>query len=307
MGNLSKSHKFDRLKGAVTSRALFDLTESDRVFKKYGIQRFIRYQSAHEKQPLKPGAAFSLVQGLLWLKHPVTKEPLAEVYLISKNDPSTGFRICDAIEKTPLGIERLIFTGGEAHHDYIKELDVDLFLSADEKDVREALNDLIPAAKVLPYRQRREGQGPLRFAFDGDAVIFSDEAERVYQTKGLKAFNRHEMKRRNIPIGAGPFYKFLVKVHQIQKLFPWEKNPIKTALFTARDNAAYKRAINTLRHWNIRINEAFFLGGRDKSGLLSIYGPHIFFDDQQHYCLPASKKVAVGHVPFGVKNKPKSH
>jgi 5'-nucleotidase len=135
---------------------------------------------------LKPGAAFSLVQGLLWLKHPVTKEPLAEVYLISKNDPSTGFRICDAIEKNRLGIERLIFTGGEAHHDYIKELDVDLFLSADEKDVREALNDLIPAAKVLPYRQRQGGQGPLRFAFDGDAVIFSDEAERVYQTKGLR-------------------------------------------------------------------------------------------------------------------------
>lgn len=294
--------KFDRLKVAVTSRALFDLSDSDRIYHTKPLRKFISFQEKRERRKLKEGPAFSLVKGLLKLRHPKSHEYLADVYLISKNDPSTGFRICNSIEKYKLRIERLIFTGGEPHHAYIQELGIHLFMSADEKDVRDALSDMVPSARVLEGFNVYETTKQIRFAFDGDAVIFSDEAEKVYKRKGLLAFRRNETLKRNTPIGAGPFQKLLARIHEIQKLYPWEHNPIRTALFTARDNYAYKRAINTLRKWNIRLNEAFFLGGLDKSGFLKIYKPHIFFEDQKKYCLNASKKVAVAHVPYGVRN-----
>ena len=295
---------------AISSRALFDLDESHQLFEREGLDAYMRYQIAHEDDELGPGIAFALVQKLLGLNDLLRAQgadpeaPAVEVILLSRNSGDTGLRIFNSIEKHGLDIVRAAFTNGASPYAYIESFGADLFLSAHAEDVLAALRADVAAATILPSAAGASARGQLRIAFDGDAVLFDDTAERIYQTEGLKAFAAHESAAAAEPLSGGPFKAMLHAIHRIQSAFPsGPDNPIRTALVTARSAPAHKRVILTLRRWGIRLDEALFLGGKDKGPFLKAFGADIFFDDQATHCASASSHVATGHVPHGVTNE----
>lgn len=288
---------------AISSRALFDLAESHDVFTSQGVDAYHAYQVANEDQPLAPGIAFNMVKKLLALNDKDPDNPRVEVILISKNSADTGLRVFHSIKHHVLNISRAAFTRGKSTSPYVSAFGAHLFLSADANDVGEALDSGFAAATILPSHVKVNATAELRIAFDGDAVLFSDEAEKVFQEQGLEAFTDSEVKAAKKPLIGGPFKDFLALIHQIQSEYPAEDSPIRTALVTARGAPAHERAIRTLRAWNIRIDEAIFLGGLDKGPFLKAFDADIFFDDQTKHCESARQHVATGHVPNGVKNQ----
>lgn len=290
-----------RLVIAVSSRALFDLEDGHRIYASHGEKDYAAYQIAHENEVLKPGVAFSLVKKLLALNQP-GKAQWVEVVLTSRNSADTGLRVFRSIEAHELPITRAAFTRGRAPYEYLKSFGAQLFLSANPDDVQEALAAGVAAATILPSAKNSAEHAQLRIAFDGDAVIFSDESEQIYQQRGLSDFNKNETEKRDVPLMGGPFKPFLAALHQIQAIYPADESPIRTALVTARGAPAHERVINTLRSWNIRIDEALFLGGMPKGDFLKVFGADIFFDDQVRHCDSAAAHVPTAHVPFGVKN-----
>ena len=291
----------ERLVVAVSSRALFSLEDGHRVYAELGEKEYAQYQITHENDVLEPGVAFSLMKKLLALNVP-DQPPRVEVVLTSRNSADTGLRVFNSIEAHGLSISRAAFTRGRAPWRYLQDFGAQLFLSANPEDVREALSAGIAAATILPDVAQKSGHAELRIAFDGDAVIFSDEAERIFQEKGLSEFNRFEADRKDQPLPGGPFKHFLAALHALQAQYSAEDSPIRTALVTARGAPAHQRVIRTLRSWGIRIDEALFLAGKDKGAFLNSFGADIFFDDQRHHCDSAREYVATGHVPFGIKN-----
>ena len=287
---------------AISSRALFDLGESHAVFEKFGIEEYAAYQVKHENDFLRPGVAFPLVKKLLALNEDGVDHPGVEVILLSRNSADTGLRIFNTIEHFGLNIERAAFTNGVSPYRYMAAYGATLMLSTNASDVRGALAAGYAAATILPGGSSGRESGQLRIAFDGDAVVFSDEAERVYQAEGLEAFSRSESEAAQKPLSGGPFRPVLEALHRIQSSYPIEGNPIRTALVTARSAPAHKRVVLTLREWGIRIDEALFLGGRSKGEFLKIFGADIFFDDQQVNIDSAREHVPAAHVPSGVAN-----
>lgn len=286
---------------AISSRALFDLDESHRVYEVSGEEGYSQYQIEHEDFPLSPGVAFPLVKKLLALNRDAPT-PRVEVTLLSRNSADTGLRVFNSIRHHGLEITRAAFTRGQSPYRYIEAFGAHLFLSTDPDDVRNALSANIAAATILPSVSGADNGEQLRIAFDGDAVLFSDESERIYAENGLEAFNRNEVEAKELPLQGGPFKPFLAALHDIQSDFTVENSPIRSALITARGAPAHERVIRTLRSWGIRIDEALFLGGMDKGAFLKSFGADIFFDDQLRHCDSAAGYVATGHVPFGVKN-----
>ena len=287
---------------AISSRALFDLDESHRLFESSGKEAYCRYQIEHEEEMLAAGVAYPLVKKLLSINDRL-QTPVVEVILLSRNSADTGLRIFNSIEKHGLSISRAAFTSGQSPFGYIAAFGAHLFLSTHSDDVVKALNAGYAAATILESHAGGVRTDELRIAFDGDAVLFSDESERIYQNEGLAAFTENEkMKARN-PLTGGPFKGFLEALHHIQTLFEADQAPIRTALVTARGAPAHERVVRTLRAWNIRIDEALFLGGMEKGPFLKAFGADIFFDDQQGHCESASHHVATGHVPHGVANR----
>jgi 5'-nucleotidase len=292
-----------RLIVAITSRALFDLSESHDLFEQAGLDAFHQYQMHRENDPLEPGIAFPLVRKLLRLNPPKPAPPRVEVILLSRNSADTGLRIFNSIEHYGLDIARAAFTSGAPTAPYVRSFGAQLFLSANPESVARALDAGIAAATILPSKAPSlSSSDQLRIAFDGDAVIFGDESERVSQEQGLDAFHRNEVENVDRPLSGGPFRGFLAAMHRLQEAFPLETSPIRTALVTARSAPAHKRVILTLRHWGVRLDEALFLGGRDKGPFLETFGADIFFDDSAHNVESARKHVATGHVPHGVSN-----
>lgn len=295
----------DNLVVAISSRALFDLEESHRVFERDGVDAYCRYQIAHEDEFLKPGVAFPLVQKLLRLNVLGEKRNRVEVVLLSRNSADTGLRVFNSIQHYDLGITRAAFTAGESPYRYVEPFNAHLFLSSDPGDVRKALEAGYAAATILPSNvgmNLNPGE-QLRIAFDGDAVLFSDDAERIYKNAGLDAFTAAETAAATRPLPGGPFKEVLAAIHRIQTEFPAERSPVRTALFTARGAPTHERVIRTLRAWNIRIDEAVFLGGLSKGEFLRTFGADIFFDDQRDHCDSARAHVPTGHVPHGVANE----
>ncbi len=290
---------------AISSRALFDLEESNRVFEDAGVEAYYQYQRAHEDEILAPGIAFGLVRKLLALNARPPARPRVEVILLSRNTADTGLRIMNSIQHYQLDITRAAFTGGESTFSYVPAFDAHLFLSANADDVRKALDAGHAAAQILQSNvgQNVELTEELRIAFDGDAVLFSDEAERIYKRDGLDAFTVAEVSAAKEPLSGGPFKSFLAALHRIQSEYPSDRSPIRTALVTARSAPAHERVVRTLRAWDIRIDEALFLGGLDKGRFLKAFGADIFFDDQSGHVESARQYVAAGHVPFGVANE----
>lgn len=294
--------RVDKLVIAISSRALFDLGDSHRVYEEQGLEAYQQYQIAHEDEPLAPGDAFVLVNKLLNL-NTLIKAQRVEVILLSRNSADTGLRIFNSIRHYGLNITRAAFCGGDNPWRYISAFNSHLFLSTDGGDVRHALELGIAAATILPSTVSANSEDRLKFAFDGDAVLFSDEAEKIYKASGLEAFTENELKAANLPLSGGPFKPFLAALQQLQMEFAPGESPIRTCLVTARSAPTHERVVKTLRAWNIRIDESLFLGGMDKGGFLRAYNADVFFDDQQGHCDSARNHVATGHVPHGVANK----
>jgi 5'-nucleotidase len=296
-------HFSNKLVVAISSRALFDLDESNLIYENEGIEAYRAYQLEKEQEVLMPGAAFGLVKKFLKLNEGRSDtDALVEVLLISRNTADTGLRIFNSLRHYQINITRAAFAGGNSPYGYAKAFGADLFLSLNPEDVRHALNAGCAAATIWPGNNANEAQNSLNIAFDGDAVLFSDEAERIYKTKGLTEFNRSEMDSAREPLQAGPFKGFLMALQSLQRESELAI-PVRTALVTARSAPAHERVIHTLRQWNIRIDESLFLGGLAKADFLAAFNADIFFDDQKMHCENASKLVTSGHVPYGVANE----
>jgi 5'-nucleotidase len=282
---------------AISSRALFDLSEANRVFEEQGLDAYRAYQISREDDPLTPGTGFPLVRALLSINERAG-EDLVEVVLVSRNDADTGLRVMNSLDVHKIPIVRAGFTDGRAPYEYLSPFFCDLFLSANEEDVRHALQAGFAAGLVYqPPEGAITDDQEIRVAFDGDAVLFAPEAEQIYRDQGLAAFHRQERESADVPLEPGPFKGFVEALQRIQRKFPEDGCPIRTALVTARSAPAHKRAIKTLRSWDVRLDESFFLGGLAKDGVLSVFRPHIFFDDQCFYCDPASQRTPTARVP----------
>jgi len=292
----------DRLVIAISSRALFDFEEENQLFEARDDHAYMQLQLQRIEQPARPGVAFSLVNKLLAFNNAAT--PQVEVVILSRNDPVSGLRVFRSCQHYGLAIERGVFTRGESPWRYLRPLAARLFLSTNEADVRSALDAGVPAARVLPHSAHASEAHPreVRIAFDGDAVLFSDEAERVYQRDGLDAFQQHERSQAGTPLAAGPFKPLLLALAQLQRAADPAGMRIRTALVTARSAPAHERAIRTLMDWHIEVDEAMFLGGLPKGEFLREFEPDFFFDDQTRHVDGAAPHVPAGHVASGVSN-----
>ena len=288
---------------AISSSALFDLQESDRVYREEGVNAYSRYQIAREDEPLAPGDAFHLVRKLLRINQLLDQFERVEVILLSRNTADTGLRVFKSIEHHKLPIRRAAFTGGGAPYKYMRPFGCQLFLSTHRQDVIDALTEGMAAASIVSGPGSKVVGEELRFAFDGDAVLFSDESELVYRQEGLEQFVANEKAAANEPLAGGPFKPFLAALHTLQQEFSGDDCPIRTALVTARSAPAHERVVKTLRSWGIRLNESLFLGGMEKAEFLAAFGADVFFDDQAEHCRLASHLVTTGHVPHGIANQ----
>ncbi len=294
----------DKLVVAISSRALFDFEEENRVFEGGDPQAYMRVQLERLEQPARPGIAFPLIKKLLAFND--TTNQHVEVVILSRNDPVSGMRIFRSGQANQIRLERGVFTQGRSPFRYLRPLGAHLFLSANADDVREALAAGFPAARVLTESVAAGENHPneVRIAFDGDAVLFSDEAERVFQSEGLSAFQQHELSKALQPLPDGPFKPLLTALHRLQASGTPAMR-IRTALVTARSAPAHERAIRTLMQWDIKVDEAMFLGGLPKGEFLREFEPDFFFDDQTRHVDQAARHVPAGHVAAGIANPPR--
>ncbi|NBB10319.1 5'-nucleotidase [Pseudomonas sp. SLFW] len=300
--DLTLKNAGNKLVLAISSRALFDLRESHAIYMTDGVAAYRKYQIDHEDEVLEPGDAFRLVEKLLSLNTRLTQSRV-EVVLVSRNSADTGLRVFNSIQHYGLDISRAAFVGGRSPFPYLAAFGSHLFLSTHAEDVRSALDAGFAAATILSGGARRAASAELRIAFDGDAVLFSDESERIYQSGGLQAFQASEREAARLPLPGGPFKPFLAALNLLQREFPEESCPIRTALVTARSAPAHERVIRTLREWDIRLDESLFLGGLEKAAFLEAFAADVFFDDQPGHCDKAREVVATGHVPHGISNE----
>lgn len=307
----------------ISATALFDLTEADKLFKEAfkknpddAIEKYRKYMLKNEDKPLEEGIGFPLVKALLGLnKYQKENEaPLVEVVVMSRNSPETGIRVLNSIRNIGLNITRSAFTAGESSADYLEAFDVDLFLTTNEEDAQKVIDNRVCAAAVLsipPEYKCEIPEGQVRIAFDGDAVLFDETSELVYKQDGIKAFHENESNSQDIPMNEGPFAGFLKKLAKLQERLPMrvEFSPIRIAIVTARNSPADLRVIKTLRHWGVYVDEAFFLGGIEKSKILKSFKAHIFFDDQDVHLktsslvVPSGKVLYPSYSPLNLHNK----
>ena len=289
----------------ISSRALFDLDDSHKIFEKEGVDAYKEHQILNEDKILNPGNAFGLVKKILDINNLYESKDRVEVILLSRNSADTGLRVFNSIEAHNLDITRAVFCGGESPHKYVKDFNIDLFLSSSDEDVRLAIESNVASATIISGNSNfKQDSHLLKIAFDGDAVIFSDESEKVFHEKGMSAFIKNEIKGHN-SLEPGPMKPFLMELNKLQGEFSLEDCPIRTALVTARSAPTHKRVIKTLREWGVRIDESLFLGGMSKEDFLRSFQADIFFDDQLKNIVDASGKITSAHVPYGVKNEVK--
>ena len=282
----------------ISSRALFDLSQSHQIFENDGIEAYRDHQIQNENEILDPGEAFNLVTKILKINEFYESADRIEVILLSRNTADTGLRVFNSIESHKLNITRAVFCGGESPYKYVKAFGVDLFLSSSKDDVKMAIENNVPSARIIPSKTKKKVKGGdlLKIAFDGDSVIFSEESQRIFDEYGLEAFNKNEKNLAENPLTGGPFKFFLRELYKIQQSFPKNECPIRIALVTARSAPSHERVIKTLREWKIRVDESLFLGGMDKTNFLKDFGADIFFDDQIENCISACLEVPTGQV-----------
>jgi 5'-nucleotidase len=297
----------------ISATALFNMADSDKLYqdllitdKDQAIQQYREYMLAHEDEPLNPGTGYPLVKALLALnahQQEGDKSPLVEVVVMSRNSPDSGLRVLNTIRHDKLAITRSAFTAGESVTVYLEAFYVDFFLTTDVADAQKVNDSKACAAAILkrpPESKTLIPDGQVRLAFDGDAVLFSDESELVYKTQGMKAFHQQEDDQQNVPMQDGPYANLLRKLSRLQDRLPMrtEYSPIRVAIVTGRNSPSEMRVIKTLREWGVYVDEAFFLGGVGKGKVLSAFNPHIFFDDQDVHLEEAATLVPSGKVPY---------
>ena len=295
----------------VASSALFDLAESDAVFREQGEERYRDYQREHLDDVLEPGVAFPFIRRLLALNDLSDRERLVEVVILSRNDPETGMRVMRSVASHGLDITRAIFMQGRAPYRFMKPLRMSLFLSANEADVREAISLGFAAGHVVGRAAVDDGDADLRIAFDFDGVLADDSAEQFYQKRSLEEYQENESALADVPLPKGPLAAFLEKINRIQRIedAKHDADPggyerrVRVAVVTARSAPAHERPINSIHQWGLRVNDAFFLGGIDKGPVLRVLQPHIFFDDQRRHVDTASRSTPSVHIPFGELNE----
>jgi len=285
----------------VSSRALFNLEEENRIYETEHIEAYRKYQQEHETELLKAGTAFYLVKSLLELNK-LVDTPIVEVIVMSKNSPETGVRMLNSITEYKLDITRIALTGGEPLAPYMDAFGIDLFLSKDPDDVQKIIDSSKCAAALIyaPPKSFNPKDNRVKIAFDADAVLFSEESEIRFKKEGLDAFRKFEAQHENDPLQEGPFAKLLIKLSKIQEQLPTgiENSPLRLAIITARNAPSHMWVIKTLRKWGVYVDEAYFLGKLDKYKVLDAYGAHIFFDDQELHLEKASEVVPAGKVPY---------
>jgi len=287
----------DKLVIAISSRALFNLEEENAIYDKEGLESYYTHQLENLEKPLERGSAFRFIQNLLAINKKFDNK-LIEVIILSRNNAATGLRIGRSIEYYNLDIERTGWTAGTPVARYLEAFKVDLFLSVYTPDVEESVNSGVAAATILPHTPVSAKESDIvKIAFDGDAVLFGNESEKVYQKGGLDAFIAHERENAKNPLSKGPFFKFLKIISEIQDRFPMENSPIRTALVTARSFSTHERVLATLEGWGVRVDEAFFQGGVQKYEVIKAFGADIFFDDQDAHLKHASKVTPSAKVP----------
>jgi 5'-nucleotidase len=290
----------------VSTRALFNLEEENKIFEEQGIEAFRKYQLDNEDELLEAGTAFYLVRSLLELNK-VANKKIVEVVVMSRNSPETGMRVLNTIEKYNLEITRVAFTGGEPLAPYINAYNIDLFLSKDQKDVQTVIDSAECAAALIynPPTAFSSLDPRVKIAFDADAVLFSDESEYRYKTEGMESFHLYEKEHENIELAEGPFAKLLIKLSKIQEHLPMriEYSPLRLAIVTARSAPSHKRVIKTLRKWGVYVDEVYFLGGLAKENILKAMDAHIFFDDQDYHLVESCKVVPSAKVPYLTNSK----
>ncbi len=300
----------DKLVIAVSSSALFDLSVSDQVFRQQGSHAYKNFQEEHIDEVLDKGVAFPFVKRFLSINHHFPEALPVEVVLLSRNSPATGQRVFRSIQEYGLDISRAAFMTGKSPYSYVPAFHASLFLSANEEDVKQAINAGIPAGIVLPSVVNDDDDNELRLAFDFDGVIADDEAETVFKNEGLPEFQRHETQKSHIPHNPGllaPLFRKLASLQKLEEHLEHEQHDyqrlIRTAIITARSAPAHERVITSLEEWGIMPNETFFLGGMDKKHILSVFKPHMFFDDQRAHLQPSSDNIPMVHIPFGIANQ----
>lgn len=285
----------------ISSRALFDLTKENEIFEREGLESYCRYQVEHEQDILKPGPGFRLVRALLHLNELADNDDLVEVIIMSRNSPDTSLRVFNAIAHYGLDITRSVLVSGASLAPYLSAFHTDLFLSACEEDVQSAIDSGIAAGIICTDQTPQVIPMPtseIRIAFDGDAVLFADESEAIYKQQGLDAFEENERVHAREPLAEGPFAGFLKKLSNLQRKLGTQDCPVRTALVTSRSAPAHERVIRTMRAWNVRVDEAFFLGGLEKKDFLKAFGAQIFFDDQKIHTQSAAAEVPAARVPY---------
>ncbi|NCB57262.1 MAG: 5'-nucleotidase [Gammaproteobacteria bacterium] len=302
----------DTLVIGISATALFELSEANEIFEKKqkedpytAMDEYRMYMLQHESEPLNDGTGMPLVKALLNLNNYVGEEtpPIVEVVVISRNSPETGFRVLREIRDRKIPITRSAFTAGEDSSGYLEAFYVDLFLTTNEKDAQQVIDSGICASALVkkpPEHPEDFTDQQVRFAFDADAVIFDEASEYLYQTKGIKEFWSNEDESQDIPLHEGPYANLLKKLSNIKARIPGriEYSPIKLAIFTSRNSPAEMRVVKTLRSWNVYVDQAFFLGGLDKSRFLKVFKPHIFFDDQDDHLSSASTDIPCAKVLY---------
>ncbi len=283
---------------AISSRALFDLEIENKIYEDKGLEEYYKHQLNNQDIPLEVGTAYRFIKNFLNINR-YFDDKLIEVIILSRNNAATALRIGKSIEHYKLNIERSAWSAGESVVKYLQAFKVDLFLSAHSQDVQEAINAGVAAATILPHKHTSQNETDIvKIAFDGDAVIFGDESEKVYQEEGLEAFLEHEKTNAKNPLSKGPFFKFLKVISNIQDRFGFEKSPIKTALVTARNFTTYERVLKTLDTWGVKVDEAFFQGGVTKHEVVEAFGADIFFDDQDVHLEKTAPKTPSAKVPY---------
>ena len=296
----------------IASSALFDLTESHKIYLEGGAEEYRKYQEQHIDVILGKGVAFPFIRRFLNINKHYAQSAPVEVVLMSRNSPETGLRVMNSIAHYGLDISRACFVTGKSPYSYLPSFNTSLFLSANEEDVRNALEANYPAGLVLPSRTEDDDDEELRVAFDFDGVIADDESETVFKRNNdVDEFHAHERERVAIPHQPGPLADLFQKLSLMQRLEeraqrrdPSYKRILRIAIITARSAPSHERVVTTLKSWGVSANETFFLGGMEKARVLGIFKPHIFFDDQLSHLKSAGGNIPMVHVPFGIANRP---
>ncbi|XP_077092771.1 5'-nucleotidase, cytosolic IB a [Siphateles boraxobius] len=300
---------------AVSSRTLFNMVKERKVFEEEGLERYVAHQLELEDQLFTPGVSFPFVKALMNVNARLRElypdsEELFDIVLMTNNHAQVGVRLINSINHYDLNIERFCMTGGESPIGYLKAYMTNLYLSKDSEKVQEAIEEGIAAATMFTCDSENElSDTQLRVAFDGDAVLFSDESEIIVKEHGLDNFFKHEKEFENKPLAQGPLKCFLEALGKLQRKFYAKDQrincPIRTYLVTARSAAsAGARVLKTLRSWGLEVDEALFLAGAPKGPILHKIRPHIFFDDQMFHIEGAQELGTIAaHVPYGIGQK----